>query len=163
MWVVVKYRRALKRSCLSLWWIGVGVESNVAIGSPGPEELVEWQGGVSRVSYEVGGDECKSRVSKRFGYKPSVGFEECSEVARAVAQPGRHARARHTKRSKLRNIATSSLDLPPLTAGCGVDLRELWRFCVNWCATICHCPCNNLTHANTPRTTSLLFCVPGFG
>lgn len=57
---------------------------------------------------------------------------------------------RHLKVGASRNHGVSLFDLSSLTARCGVDLRELWRFCVHGRMTVCYSPCNNFAHAYTP-------------
>jgi hypothetical protein len=42
------------------------------------------------------------------------------------------------------------LDLSPLSTGCGVDLRKVWRLCIDRRGVICYCSSNNLAHTDAP-------------
>lgn len=57
---------------------------------------------------------------------------------------------RHPKVGGLRNNGAPLFNLSPLSARCGVDLRELWRFCVDRCMAVGHSPGNNFTYAYAP-------------
>jgi hypothetical protein len=54
----------------------------------------------------------------------------------------------------------SFLNLSPLSAWCGVNLREGGSFCIHWCSVICYCASNDFAHTYAPRPAGLLVGIP---
>lgn len=89
-----------------------------------------------------------------------VELEPGAVVERSYARPGRRL-SNHQSRRRGPSVAFRCLlELSPLTARCGVDLREVGRLGVHGCAAVCDGASNHFPHADAPCAAPLLFDFP---